>query len=434
MIFFTVKNAVTIDIQSNYVHLNKMEFQPPPASSSGGPPPPKFIYCCNVTEFVRIGSSLEQIGRLNDLQVIPEAQILSRNDFPKLLGVSNRGEWERNLYASGKLKFIDDKIINPDAVNLADQLSGFRNKRVRIAIFNGLGAGIGDTLMGLAALSKACDLIAKIAEPIFEVVYSRDQFFRLAHIYQHTPLVNKVHVAPLTLEQLVEFDAIFDTGGMANRQDFDKMVTVDFFLKYLGLNPIEIPDEEKRSTLIHLAPENELSKCIEEIRKRNPEKKLILFHPLASTPLRTIPVKYVEGIVRYLGGVKEFTLVAVVPLPGKDLPIANLSSQCKTFKDLCFIVSQMDGIFTVDTSIYHIAACFDIPTVVWFTSINPELRVKYYPTVTGILLDGARQMSFYNKHILGKNDNYANVEKLWGDLDLDRTVRDLKSLCAERNT
>jgi ADP-heptose:LPS heptosyltransferase len=199
------------------------------------------------------------------------------------------------------------------------------------------------------------------------------------------------------------------------------------------MNPAGIPDEEKRSTLIQLEPDNELNKRIGEIRNSNPDKKLVLFHPLASTELRTIPAKYVEGIVRYLGRIKEYLLVAAVPLPGKDLPIADLSSQCKTFKDLCFIVSQMDGIFTVDTSIYHIAACFDIPAVVWFTSINPELRVRYYPTVTGILLDGARQMTFYNKHILGENDNYANVEKLWGNLDLDRSVRDLKGLCAERN-
>ena len=141
-----------------------------------------------------------------------------------------------------------------------------------------------------------------------------------------------------------------------------------------------------------------------------------------------------EGIVRYLSEIKEYVLVSVVPVPGQNLPIADISSQSKSFKDLCFIIGQMDGIFTVDTSIYHIAACFGIPTVVWFTSMNPDLRVRYYPTVKGILLDGAERTKFYGKHILREGDSFEDIEKLWGNLDLDKSVRELESLRVMRGT
>ena len=429
MIFFTSRKKVEINFQSY-----NTTFQPPPPNKSSELLPLNRIYCCGAFEFVQIGRALALAGLRDVLQVIPEAQITSRNDFPKLLGVSNRGELERYLYVSGVVNTIDDKIITPEAANLGKQISDLRSKRIRIAIFNGLGSGIGDTIMGLTALSKVRDLIAKVAEPSFEVIYSREPYSRLAQIYQHTTLVDKVHIAPLTLKQLIDFDAIFDTGGMANRQDFEKMAAVDFFLKYFGLNPIEIPDNEKRNTLIQLAPDNELKKSIQEIRNDNPDKKLILFHPKASTELRTIPDEYIEEIVQYLGGIKKYILVAVVPLPGKDLPITNLSSQCRSFKDLCFVIGQMDGVFTVDTSIYHIADCFSIPTVVWFTSINPDLMARSYPTVKGILLDGAEQTKLRNKHFLGESDNLGDVEKLWGDLDLDKSVSELESLCAVKNT
>lgn len=425
MIFFTVRKKVSVNVESN-----NMTFLPPPANNNGQVPLLNRIYCCTVAEFVQIGRALEMDGRKDDLRVIPEAEITSRHDFPKLLGVSNRGEWQRNLYASGILKTIDDKFINPDTVSLGEQISNLRDKRVRIAIFNGLGGGIGDTITGLAALSKARDLIAKVSEPTFEVIYSPEQHSRLAQIYLHTTLVDKTHIAPLTLKQLVDFDAIFDTGGMVQRQDFNEIPTVDFFLKSFGLNPIDIPDREKRSALVQLAPNNNLKKCVQKIRNDNPDKKLILFHPKASTALRTIPDKYMEGIVRYLAGIKEYMLVSVVTVPGKDLPIANLSGQCKLFKDLCFVVGQMDGIFTVDTSIYHIADCFNIPTVVWFTSINPELRVRYYPMVKGILLVGAEQTKLYNKHTLGQNDSIEDIERLWRNLDLEISIHELERLRA----
>ena len=429
MIFFTTRKKVEINFQSNSATL-----LPPPPGKSSESAPPNRVYCCGALEYVQIARALTQAGIKDPLQVIPETQITARNDFPRLLGVSNRGEMERYLYATGMVRTIDDRTLNPDPVNLGEQISDLRNKRIRIAVFNGLGSGIGDTIMGLTALSKARDLIAKVAEPTFEVIYSREPYSRLAQIYRHTALVDKVHIAPMTLKQLLDFDAIFDTGGMANRQDFDKMATVDFFLKYFGLNPAEIPGNEKRNTLIQLAPDNELNKSIQEIRNDNPDKKLILFHPKASTELRTIPDKYIEGIVRYLVGIKEYIIVAVVPVPGKDLPIINLSSQCTSFKDLCFTIGRMDGIITVDTSIYHIADCFSIPTVVWFTSINPELRLKSYPTVKGILLDGAEHEKFYAKHTLGESDSSNDVEKLWGNLDLDLSVRELENLRAVNNT
>jgi hypothetical protein len=423
MIFFIVGKKIRVEIQSNSVTLLS-----PPAGRDSKSTPLNRIYCCTSSEFIQIGRALELRGLKNLLQLIPESQIKSRSDFPKQLGVSNAGEWERTLYFSGILKTIDEHIVNPEEVDLGAQISSLHGKRIRIAVFNGLGSGIGDTVVGLTALSQVHELIADVAKPIFEVIYSHEQYARLARIQQHTKLIDKVHTSPMTLKQLIGFDAIFDTGGMGHRRDFDEMPTTDFFLKSFGLKPERIPARQKRNKLIQLEPGSSLRQSIEKIRYDNPDKKLVLFHPKASTELRSVPEKHLEKIIQELGSMADSTLVAVVPVPGNNLPLNNISSQCQSFKDLCFVISQMDGIITVDTSIYHIADCFSIPTVVWFTSINPDLRVRYYPAVSGILLDGARQSGLYNKHILREGDNLKEVEELWKNFDPGRSLTELEEL------
>jgi len=82
----------------------------------------------------------------------------------------------------------------------------------------------------------------------------------------------------------------------------------------------------------------------------------------------------------------------------------------------------------VDTSVCHIAAAFGVPTVALFTTIAPELRVKYYPGAAGILLDGAERTGYFGAHMEKPDVPPEPVLALWEDFDILPALRRLDSL------
>ncbi|HED33205.1 MAG TPA: hypothetical protein ENJ08_03165 [Gammaproteobacteria bacterium] len=425
MIFFSVKRKITIQFQSQ-----KMTFQPPPARGTASPDHPGRIYCCTTADLIGIGRIFEAMSCKDNLQIIPEAKIKSRSDFPVQLGVKNDGEWERNQYYSGLTKIIGEDTLNIKNVNLNEQISGFKNKKnLRIAILNGFGSGIGDTLIGVTAFSRAYELIKESTSPKIEIIYSPEQYTKLTPIFQYVKFVDKFHIAPITLKKLLEFDAIFDTGGLAHRPEFKNKPVVDFLLTIFGLNPDEVQNADKRNKLIQFQPGDDLEKCFRKIRNDAPGKKIILLHPKTSSIFKNIPDKYVVEIIHKLHATGKYTIVSDERLPGTtDLPIIDLSMLAKSFRGLCGVVSQVDGILTADTCVYHIADCFSIPTIAWFTMYDPDIWARYYPTVRGILLGKDEDSGFLNKKPEHNDTNLGKLIKLWEETDIDQALSLLGNL------
>jgi hypothetical protein len=386
-----------------------------------------------VADFVRLGRYLESNNMDSLLTHLPESSIRSNLGFPRELGISNANEYERNLYISGLIK-ADDAFLNQRKENLKKQISRINKDKIHIAVINGLGAGIGDAIVGLTALHNAYNLIAGNHKYVrMDVIVTKEVYTRLFDIYNGTDIIDRVRTLPVTLHDLLQYDAFFDTGGLAHKRDFSKLPMADFFHKVLGMDYRKIPVRFKRNHIdigVGIDVNRELTESVERLRSKG--KKLLLFHPKASTDLRSIPNSEIPGILDDLTSTGRYHIVSAVPIDYCHDDLTDLSSQSQKISDLIFIIRNMNGIFTVDTCIYHIADCFDIPTIVWFTSIEPKLRVKYYPYIKGVLLNGARELELHSRHISKFGDNLEPVHRLWRSVDINKTLKYLDKLDAAR--
>jgi ADP-heptose:LPS heptosyltransferase len=110
-------------------------------------------------------------------------------------------------------------------------------------------------------------------------------------------------------------------------------------------------------------------------------------------------------------------VATLVPVPNMHPRHVDLSaiSACG-FEQYCALVKNSAGLVTVDTSTYHVADAFSVPSVAIFLSINPDLRIRYYPTVEGILLPGS--------DVPGSQNGGAPRDplRLWSRLELGKVV------------
>ena len=239
-------------------------------------------------------------------------------------------------------------------------------------------------------------------------------------------MIHKTTTLPIGLDSLFTYDAFFDFSGFISLSKFNDLCLVDFFLFLLGIDPKIINCGKKRNLVrLNETIRDETKLCLDLIRNlpSNPGKKLLLFHPKSSSRLRDIPVsKWIQIIQTIIDNI-EYTVVSAVSIDFVHDRFVDISQHSNSPDRFCAIISQVDAIITVDTSVYHIADSFNIPTVVLFPTIPPDLRIKYYPSVKGILLDGADQTPYYKKHKTLDNLPYDDVIKLWDHLDMDEVLR-----------
>jgi hypothetical protein len=67
---------------------------------------------------------------------------------------------------------------------------------------------------------------------------------------------------------------------------------------------------------------------------------------------------------------------------------------------------------------------------VLFSTIAPDLRIKYYPTVTGILLPGARDTPYFGKHKEIPGLPPEILLPLWEGFDVDVALQALESMAS----
>lgn len=424
MIFFSVRHDITPVINGTAYTLHA----PPPTGGNPDSVAPAFIYCTTVSSFIALGQALVLQGMEPPLRIIPETRIRSRHDFPVELGQAGIGEFERNQYYSGIRSSIDPGLLHPPSAALEHQLRALPRKRIDLAVINGFGPGIGDTLAGLTAFRVARNKLLEHSESVnTTVMVTHSALKNTEAVLQQSGVINNIRTLPVTLEELCTCNAFMDTGGMAHFPDFDTLVPVDFFLKSFGIDYRTVDAGLKRNRIGRPGdPDPGLIEMIS--RLRNTGDRLLLFHPQASTPLRSVPASQIRRISGELLQDGGYRIVCAVPLGFEQEGITDISACSTGYAEFCYIISSMDAILTVDTSVYHIADCYDIPCVVWFSSIAPEKRIKYYPFVSGILLEGARESGFMNRHFSRHGDELEPVSTLWKSLDVKRSLELLESV------
>lgn len=390
--------------------------------------PPDRIYCTTVLDLKKLEDRFLAAAKTPATAIIPEDRIRESARFPRELGISNRGELEREQMLARAVELRNSSRPPPRTADLKKQIRGFQNKEINIALFNGVGTGIGDTIMGLTALDIVHrQLKRSFARVNVDALVGPHCFESVQPVYAQSPVIRAVHALPVTLADFGRYDAFFDTGSLMHRDDADRLPYVDFILKQFGIDYWKVDRAQKRNRLrLDQEATAELARELDAMKDGG--QKWLLFHPAASGPLRSVPEDKIVGMMEAILAHSDYRIVTVVPVPFRHERVIDMTDRSKSFQHLCCIVSRVDAILTVDTSIYHIADAFDIPALVLFSTIDPALRVKYYPTVRGMLLPGARESGYFGRHTLRPGEAADPVYRLWDGINIEKMLDEIDRL------
>lgn len=291
--------------------------------------------------------------------------------------------------------------------------------KIDIAIINGMSLGTGDHIIGMAALENLYEKLTKRYAMVNIDLY-QEISPDIVTLNKKYTCIRNWYFLPEPIINLLSYDFYIDLSQMCGRPGFDTMPMVDWYLDNIGLNHKEISDEKKRTNVkLNLKTAEKLEPLFWKLKGND---KFILFHHRASTKLRSIPDDIAKKLVNYIIENTDCTVVSLLP----DFYIShdrflNLSGLSNDYDDYIYLVSQMDEIVCTDTSVYHIADSFDIPSRIIFTSINPELRIKYYPYTKAYRLNLER---LNGKHISESDFDEVMLRKLWG-----KKIKEVQSFC-----
>lgn len=413
MIFFRTAADATLKRQGMQQRLQ--------AASGDGP-----NYLTSMYDFFEIARSVgaRAAGRL--FEICPEERGPPPADWPIELGVSYRGEYRRWL---DKRRGAMDASPPPSLLSQLPNLVGRRP--LRLAIINGFGTGIGDCLVGLSAWRLVREEISRAGLLDLDVeMWVRPRGFpNNREVCALDRTVDRVELLPMPLERFAGRDAFFDLSGLLDRPGVDTTPFVDFLLGLMGMDSGSVPATRKRNRID--IPED-IDQQVEDAIRGHAER-YVLLHPLSSNVLRDMPVETFTELTHRIVEETDCHVATVVQGPKVHPRQVDLSDiSWRGYPWFCSIVRQAAGMVTVDTSAYHIADAFNVPSVVIFSTILPRLRVAYYPCVEGILLPGMERSRLMGRHTVNDPAEAASLGEHWRSLDVSDVVHKLARLMQKR--
>ena len=341
----------------------------------------KHIYFATpaVTEIT--SAELQKLGnQLNVISIIDKDNICNGNNFPI------------DITYGGSLG-LKDSLLKIKNISNKDEID--------IVIINGFGAAIGDIIIGTSALNIYDKFLKQYFKTIRYHVYNEHQDACKILLENNTLITSVMHY-PSPITALYNYDALIDLGAMTSFPCFNDRSMFDFYLHVFGINADEVPPYFKRTKIFYdLKNNTELSKFIEGFKIS--KEKFLLFNPNSTTKIRNLNKEKSDSFLQFLIDNTKYEIIILHETDFKHPRITNLSEFSKTVFDYMTIISHMDKIITVDTSTYHISDTYNIPTVVIFTTIDPNFRIKYYPFCKSYsVLDKTHVL--FGKHI-SQDDN-----------------------------
>lgn len=309
-----------------------------------------------------------------------------------------------------------------------------KKDKVTIAVMNAFSHAYGDHLIGMNAFNVFQEELSK-KYPNTKFTFNLFQLnpHRMAPITkQWKHLYDNIGTLPMNLSLFYQHDAFMDFGGLLMVKSFDSQPMFDFFLEGFSMKGTSISEDRKRLKYTTMPATDFINSILSKhIRKRSDGRKVIMVHPLSTTPIRTMPNEYAIKTIKELHKQNYFTISAVT-MPVKSKNHMNLHNFSTEFDDFAAIVKSSDGIITVDTITVHLSDCFDVPTIAMFTSIEPKYRVSYYPNVKGIMLEDPEGMA-YGMHKYDQNSEQgkkiqSHAENLWQKKSPKEVVSELSKM------
>ncbi len=371
------------------------------------------IYLSNVIHSL-INKELVAQGKENPIGLYADAaaeQIMAHPKFPKNIGA-----------------FDGQKVQLSDFQEKFSSLSD--KKDIKIALF--LSSALGDLLRVCRVIeiyhSKLSNYFDKVSFDVF-----LDDSENYKYILEQSYYINNICQLPISLKEFFNsYDAYVELNEMLhdfNMQDNIDTPLIDIFLQGVNIDSHGIADSEKRN-FIKISPkaEKELGMLVSSLKSCG--KRLLLFNPLSSNPIRSIPQDFVNKIIDEIIEKSDYQIISFSKINYDHERFIDLGEYTNSTENFLYLLSQMDAIITVDTSVYHIADAFNIPTYVIFATLTPQSRCRYYPLVGGINIGSDR---LRGKFVSNDAQDLEELNRVYSEnLDISLILRKLKALEKEK--
>jgi len=236
----------------------------------------------------------------------------------------------------------------------------------RVHVINGMGVTLGDSVIGLTALTAIKARFPHITFTIYRPAHAPGYVKRLYELA--APLLGSIVDLPVKLDAIPYTELRIDLGNHLFWPKFASLPMIDFFLDAMGIKADEVPATDKRN---HWLQQLALP------RPQALKGDYVLLCPTASTPVRSIPASVCKDFVEALW--QRYRL-SVAGFGAIDHPLyTDLSPHAPDTADFLAWIKHAAYMVAPDTAAIHIAAGFDIPTTAFFTTIAPDLRARDYP-------------------------------------------------------
>lgn len=373
-------------------------------------------------------------------KLIKEEKIRALVDFPLELGIPNAFEYFN--YKNFKEE-IKDHIINDvdevkslfqsaNKVDIFKQLKNFNKEEISLAIIGAVGKSIGEMVASSTAVrilySKLKEVYKEVNIDIYLDASNNSFYSRDKQIFQDQDFIRKVYPLSLNVKKLCSYDYFIDNSSVMTKSSYFKELNcIDAWLHKFGIDYEKIPDEMKYNEL-HLKNYEASATLVEKIEDARQKGKLLLYHPYSANINKSIPQSIaVRILTKLLDKLEGYTIVTTLKIDSKidDNRILDLSKESKTFNDFSYIVSNMDAIVSSQTSTYHIADAFMIPTVVIFTKTNIKKEIKYYNYVKAIEIED--ESKNFSQFIFDNDELTFYKFTSWEKLKVSKIIKLLES-------
>lgn len=280
---------------------------------------------------------------------------------------------------------------------------------VHIAVINGIGNGLGDNVMGLASLQRLRKLLAPL-KVTFHLLQELN--YRTAALYMYEENV-QMYNSIMSLEQFMAMDFYIDLSDAKNLPNFDRVATALYTTHAFSINNLV----GKTNLQAQITTDKSKTALFKELLKNklNNGKSNVLLHPKASSDLRALPNHVAAGITRSLIA-NDVNVISAFPHDNPPDGFVDVSSYSNSIDDLTHIIDAVDGVISVGTVVYHMAAALGKPTIL-LPTVWPDIRSAQLLPEVSIHLQKNSEKFVQDLHNSDDPTHMAASQRLWSGLD-----------------
>lgn len=350
------------------------------------------------------------------MRLIPDTVLAANAGFPFRLG-------RRSLAVDG---IVGERFHEFEPEPLGAQLEELRiqnpyRQHYRIAIVNGFGTNLGDSLQGATALRVVAGYMRKRLPGVsFDLMLGPGTSAAAADFIRHVPGVERVRWSGIPLSDFELYDGYFDFSELLSLPRYHEMQPVDWYLWWMGLEPELIHPSEKRNRLV---VRHDAFHAVKRALGSVGGKK-IFFSRRASVPLRSFSEKEAGDFVRSLLELDESLVVVVEYALDVEHPrLLDFTGVIDTTEKLKAMMVLVDGAIVIDSLPLHLSDAAALSTVVISSSMPVDRLVRYYPHASGLLIPDAESLPGWGQPKItdpaawdSMSEAYARA---WGELQAE---------------